>query len=100
MPALQMCPEQSCIEQLTSCQNLIDENKDYSKILAKINAILDYLNEALDFIQFKPVIYDETEFFTTGSTYPFKRRKSDLPFANSFATFKGRNRETPMIKVH
>ena len=85
---------------MTACQNLIDEEKDYSLVLEKITAIVDYLNLSLDFIHFKPVIYDEIEFFTTGTTYPYKRRKSDLPFASSFTMKSGATGNTDMIKVH
>ena len=36
------------------------------------------LNQALSWISFRPVIYDEIEHFQTGVDYPFSKRKSSI----------------------
>ena len=50
---------------------MVGENKQYDIILAKKSEIDMELNIALNWISFRPVVYDEIEHFQTGVDYPF-----------------------------
>ena len=73
-----------CAEQLATCEFRLSRNRDYNLLIAKVTEIEEELQDAFANIMFKPVVYDEIEYFSNGNVYPFKRRKNSLDAVKNF----------------